>query len=315
MAFLDRCYAISPVPWAVPVVPLLKDGLFPLFVYSTADVLRVHGKRMGKRLLGVTSCLDECVLAASLALSAGVCRWEEVVFIGSPLHYSVFFFTPEGPVFLNARREIFTQSTWQELCAGSDQESLHQLHERLTVADRLICGDGLAMFPKGHVSGRRSSVKAGIDEVERFIGVSLPWLHPLPTEESDQAFDGWEAISAGFSGQALGVQKAVLERARQGGTPMLDAALYMFRHPEFCHPEVLRNAARKNFYAYFHAISATTLADVHSIVDGVPGRESFYGPGGRMALPDEVLAFGTASEAERNLLREIMHEHFAARAV
>jgi len=69
----------QPTPWLLPLIPLLQDGLFPLYVYGTADVLRAHGKRLGKHTLGVTSCLDECVLAASLAIAAGVCRWEDMI--------------------------------------------------------------------------------------------------------------------------------------------------------------------------------------------------------------------------------------------
>lgn len=317
MEFLSRCYEIQgdSVPWSLPLVPLLKNGQFPLYVYPTADVLHMMGKRSGKkRLLGVTSCLDECVLAASLALAAGVCRWEDVIFVGSALHYTVYITTGEGTVWFNARREFFTQDDWQKVCAESGPNgALSQLHVRLTIADRIITGQGVAVFPKNRLSGDRTVVSQSIAEVERFSGAQMPWLRPFPEGEGDHVFTGWQSVASGSVDGAHGVQQAVFERAKLGGTPMLDAALYMYRHPEFCHPEIIRHAARKNFYTYLHAVSASSLNDLHARVDAVPGRESVYGESGRIALPDEVLAFGTASEAERDLLREIMHEHFTAR--
>ncbi len=316
MEFLSRCYEIQgdSVPWSLPLVPLLKDGQFPLYVYPTADALRMLGRRAGKRLLGVTSCLDECVLAASLALAAGICRWEDIVFVGSALHYTVYIFTSEGAVWFNARREFFTEESWKSLCLeNSGNGTMQQLHARLTIVDRLIDGRGLAVFPKNHLSGERSSVLRSVTEVERFAGVEMPWLRPFPEGGGDHVFTGWEAVSEGLVKGSDGVQQAVLARARAGGSPLLDAALYMFRHPEFCHPEVLRHAARKNYFAYLHAVSSHTVDDIHAKVESIAGRESVYGSTGRIALPDEVLAFGTGNEAERNLLREIMHEHFAAR--
>jgi hypothetical protein len=317
MEFLSRCYEIQgdSVPWSVPLVPLLKDGQFPLYVYPTADTLRMLGRQSGrKRVLGVTSCLDECVLVASLALAAGVCRWEDIIFVGSALHYTVYILTPEGTAWFNARREFFTRDDWEKLCAGEGMGgALGQLHARLTIADRIISGRGVAVFPKNHLSGDRASVIQSIAHVEQFSGTPMPWLSPFPDGQGDQVFTGWESVASGFAGGARGVQQAVLDRARIGGTPMLDAALYMYRHPEFCHPEVIRHAARKNFYTCLHALSATSVGDLHARVDAVPGHESIYGDSGRIALPDEVLAFGTASEVERELLRSVMHEHFTRR--
>jgi len=301
-------------PWTLPLVPLLKDGLFPLYVYGTADVLRVHGRRLGKRTLGVTSCLDECVLAASLALAAGVCRWEDVIFLGSPFHYTVFLLTREGPVWFNAKREIFSTADWEQLCAGHDADGrTAHFTDKLVVADRLICGHGLAVMPEGRLAGDAGAVARAVAAIENFNGVPVPWLQPPPGHPGDHLFHGCEAIMAGWNGGAAGLQRAILARAHAGGAPVLEAALYMYRHPEFCHPEVLRQAARKNFYAYLHATAATSLDELHAMVDAIPGRESFYGGDGRMALPDEVLAFGTASDAERELLRSVMHEHFTAR--
>ena len=301
-------------PWTLPLLPLLQDGLFPLYVYGTADVLRAQGKRLGKHTLGVTSCLDECVLAASLALAAGVCRWEDIILVGSPLHYTVFFLTTQGTVWFNAKREIFTEAMWEEQCAGQDEKGrVRLLLDKLVIADRLICGNGLKVFPGSELTGNRDAVARAVGEVERFARAGLEWLHPVPEAGGDHFFAGVEFVSASCSGGFVQVQGAVLERAQQGGAPILEAALYMFRHPEFCQIEVLHEAAHTNFYTYLRAASAGSVEDVHAMVEAVPGRESFYGPGGRMALPDEVLAFGTGSEAERELLSMVMQEHVRAR--
>lgn len=308
------CDAGTARPTTMAMAPLLSDGLYPLYVHNTADVLRVQGRTVNKRTLGVTSCLDECVLAASLAVASGACRWEDMAFLGSPFHYTVFFFTSGGPVWFNAKREVFSQSSWIELCTGKDEAGRAQhLVEKLIIGDRLICGDGLAVFPRGHLAGDRRAVARAVLEVEHFAMAKLDWLGPIPESGEEHIFHGWEVVSSGLAGKAEGVQKAVLERAIKNDAPMLEAALYMYRHPEFCHPEVLFEAAQKNFYTFLKAASAETVEEVHALVEAVPGRESFFGPGGRIALPDEVLAFGTASEAERELLRRTMREHVLSR--
>jgi len=169
-------------------------------------------------------------------------------FVGSPLHYTVFFLTAQGSVWFNAKREIFTQGMWEEHCAGQDEEGrIRLLMDKLSIVDRLICGNGLKVFPGTELSGNRDAVARAVAEVERFAQARLEWLHPVPEGGGDHVFHGLEVVSADCAGGAGAIQQAVLECARQGGAPLLEAALYMFRHPEFCHSEVLLEAARTNF--------------------------------------------------------------------
>lgn len=301
-------------PWAESLKPLLHDGLFPLVVYGTVDVLRVQGRRLGKRALGVTSCLDECALAVAIAIAAGVCRWEDVVFLGSPLHYTVYIRTPDGGVWMNAKREMHTRSGWAEHCAGFEEEHrAREMTEMIGAVDRVICAQGLAVFPHGKLSGNRDAVARAVAEVETFVQARLHDLTPLPEDGEEHRFAGWEVIAKEPESSAHAVQTAVLHRARQGGSPILEAALYMFRHPEYCHAEILMDAARKNYYTFLKSASAGTSDDIHAMVEAVPVRESLYGPTGRLAMPDEVLSSGMANEAERELMRHILHGHMTAR--
>ncbi len=87
----------------------------------------------------------------------------------------------------------------------------------------------------------------------------------------------------------------------------------MFRHPEYCHADILMDAARKNYYTFLKSASAGTSDDIHAMIEAVPLRESLYGPTGRLAMPDEVLSSGMANEAERELMRHILHGHMTAR--
>jgi len=171
------------------------------------------------------------------------------------------------------------------------------------------CGEGLVVYPQNVLAGRREAVAAAIEAVEGFASTRLEWLHPLPEGAVREAYDGWDALGATHGGGAEDVQRAVLAQARQGPAPLMEAALYMFRHPEFCQSEVLLEAGRRNFYTYLRSAMADSVTDVAALVDSVRGRESLYGATGRMALPDEVLAFGTASNAERELLRRVLQEH------
>ncbi len=197
-------------PWAESLKPLLHDGLFPLVVYGTVDVLRVHGRRLGKRALGVTSCLDECALAVAIAIAAGVCRWEDVVFLGSPPHYTVYIRTTDGGVWMNAKREMHTRSGWAEHCAGFEEEHrAREMTDMIGAVDRVICGEGLAVFPKESYRAivppwpaRSPSWKASSRPTST---ISLP----LPEDGEEHRFAGWEVIAKEPGNSAHAVQTAV----------------------------------------------------------------------------------------------------------
>ncbi len=232
-----------------------------------------------------------------LAIAAGVCRWEDVVFLGSPLHYTVYVRTPDGGVDERKTRNAHALGLGGTLRRVRGGAPRPEMTEMIGAVDRVICAQGLAVFPHGKLSGNRDAVARAVAEVETFVQARLHDLTPARGRREEHRFAGWEVIAKEPGNSAHAIQTAVLHRARQGGSPILEAALYMFRHPEYCHADILMDAARKNYYTFLKSASAGTSDDIHAMVEAVPVRESLYGPTGRLAMPDEVLSSGMANEA------------------
>lgn len=299
------CEITDPTYWTFSFLPSLRHGQFPLYVYPTADTLAALSTVLpgtDRRVLGVTCCLDECVLAASLALATGVCRRDDLAFFGSPAHYTLMVRTVGGPVWFNAKRECFTCTAWAETI-GADRAAAFL--RRLFLFDRLITPTAWAIYPAGPCFDPEEKLPGWVEEAERFVGAPVPWLRPVPaTTEKARAVSGFPDLPV--HARAAGAEAAIIAATRTGDAPVARAGLFAFRHPEFCDPEGLAEAANAGFRVFLKAAEVLSPADADAIVRAIPGRTSIYGEGGRMALPDEVLAFRTGSEAERELLRETL---------
>ncbi|PKN35143.1 MAG: hypothetical protein CVU61_05615 [Deltaproteobacteria bacterium HGW-Deltaproteobacteria-19] len=295
---------------------LIDNGAAPRYVYPTVDVILAYGrflKDMKTHPLGMTSCLDECVLIASLALASGSCRMEDVVFVGSPLHYTLYLFPDDGGYMFNAKREFFSRPAWLELTGGDRERSSRMFLERLYICDRIITPFGYCVFPDGPATippGRMAEVAERIalflsahpKEISQALETSRRAGAPGP--------DGAECIDTALPMGREAIEAAIL----RGTTPdrdvsVLDAALYAFRHPLVREPALYREAAMRGFKSFILSGGVSCVEDAQEIADGIAGRESIYGPTSRIAMPDEVLAFDTANDEERDLLVETLLRH------
>ncbi|MGV8079545.1 MAG: hypothetical protein AB2L22_05755 [Syntrophales bacterium] len=294
---------------------LIDNGAAPRFVYPTVDVILAYGrflKDMKAHPLGMTSCLDECVLIASLALASGSCRMEDIVFVGSPLHYTLYLF-PDGEGYMfNAKREFFSRPAWLDLTGGDPERSSRMFLEKLTICDRIITPFGYCVFPDGPATIAPGRMAETGERIARFLS-ARPAEISRALETSRRAGSpgpaGPERIETALPRGREAVEDAMLRGTENRDVSVLDAALYAFRHPRVREPALYREAAMRGFKSFILSGGVSCVEDAREIADGIAGRESIYGPSSRLAMPDEVLAFETANEEERDLLVETLLRH------
>ncbi|QLA18671.1 hypothetical protein [Desulfolutivibrio sulfoxidireducens] len=299
-------FSFSPL-----MLEFLKMGAFPQYVYPTIDVILAHGhllRDIPSRPRGMTSCLDECLLLAALALATQSCSPHDIVFLGSPLHYTLFLF-PEGTngYWFNAKREFFDAESWASLCRESGGSSNRELfYDKMYLYDRLISLRGYCIFPKG-----RSTFPAGLlgtltGKIERFLGAALEWTRAgIDLALDDRSVEADEeriitAIDRCASGAE--VREGLRRVMAQGPSPLALASMYAFRSVDVPDRGNYVSAALNDYKTYVLAATILGFEDALSLVRGIPGRESILKGPERIALPDEVMFFRAASEKERLLL-------------
>lgn len=294
---------------------VVEYGVVPRYIYPTVDVMLAHGamlKHVGKDCLGLTSCLDECVLIASLALALGWCGMDELAFVGSPFHYAVFLF-PGGRGFLfNSKREFFSKEDWLERSGGQPDRSSRTFTEKLLVCDRIITPYGYCVFPGGPTTITSDRMEYEASRITGFLGSRPPEVAQAVTEAVSAHAGGQrgaECVDRAVPSGRGGIESVLLKEASNDYMEILEAALYAFRHPRVRDPELFGEAAMQGFKSYILSGLVAGLEDAREIADGVVGRESIYGDSSRLAMPDEVLFFNTANERERQLLIETLLRH------
>ena len=314
-------YAMKIMAWAYELVKekrpggpmlleFLKMGLFPEFVYPTVDIILAHGPRLSShpnRPLGMTCCVDECTLIACLALVLRCCRLDDIVFLGSPFHYTLFLF-PEGSdgFWFNAKREYFDSSGWASLNQGCSPAVVTEAFmSRMVVFDRIITPRGYWIFhePESNLGPER--IACLLSKIEHFLGIALNELSPtidkgLPRQSEpleDEVLPAMDECDS--SGAAAWHIRALAEKH---GAPVAAASLYTFRQLEVPELGVYVSAALSGYQAWLRSAEVLSVSDAVALVQGVRGRDSIFGASDRIALPDEALVFNTASDNERVLL-------------
>ena len=284
---------------------LLDNGTFPNFIYSNVDMILAHGQRLQSlpsHPLGLSTCLDECLLIASLAVAGGLCALEDIALIGSPFHYTLFLFRGDAGWWFNAKRDIFTPEDFSAVCQDTGKTGRQDAFDlRIVAVDRLIAADGYTLFGHGRSSlphGRLSSI---LERISRFLGVhpkqlAVDTISEWTSEESPSLLDGL-ADCHGASAFA-----AALENCARRGNALAASARCAFRLRGAAPLDAYVAASMKGYRVYLQSALAGNLEEALSMVRSIPGREPVFADLGRIALPDEVLLFQTASPDERILL-------------
>jgi hypothetical protein len=295
---------LGTVAWAPTVLEFLKVGLFPEYVYPTVDVILALGPLLGdlpNKPLGMTSCADECMLIASLALALKCCKPEDIIFLGSPFHYSLFLF-PEGSdgFWFNAKREFFDARSWASLHHGSPAENVRRaFDDRMWFVDRVITPHGYCIFPKGETTLAREEVQRLEERMNRFLGMEIAFPRGVPNFAEVRNERELPSLEGCESGEEFAGRMQYLIETK--GDPLAAASCYTARRLDVPDPGIYVAAAQTGYKTLLRSAEVLTVEDAVSLVGGIPGRESIFGATGRIALPDEVFLFNTACDNERAL--------------
>ena len=306
--------------WAPLLLEFLEMGLFPEYVYPTMDVVLAHGallRHLPSHPLGMTSCVDECILIAALALATQSCGLDDILFLGSPFHYSLFIF-PEGSegFWFNAKRELFDESGWRSLCRdGSITAKREAFESRMLIFDRLITPRGYCVFPKRRITLTTERLKVLVERLSGFLGLDPEQMLPefdQCLEDAKTSENGETRIIEGpyTSGAAIIEQLDTL--ITENADPVALASRYAFRSLDVPNPEAYVKAALSGYETYIRAAEVSDLDDALAMVRNIPGTVSILHGPERVALPDEVLLFQTASDDERVLLLYTLLMHSPA---
>ena len=303
---------------------------------------RRHLHRGKHKPLGVTSCADEAVLSAALAWAAGHVPLEGVVVFGSPLHYSTLVERHGRGYWFNGKREYHDAESWARVCGshggdspaqacgshggdapaqacGShDAESRAQdcappgaaavqkaFEARQQGLDRLVTPLGGHRFHTNESTLSAARLARTGEWLTRFFGAELRPIaearergirfSPDPLDETclralDEATD------------AAAVRRLLKELAREYPGSIMELAHYAFRDLWVEHPEAYVEAAARGHLTRGRAAGIASLAGALDVVREVAGRDSIFDDLERIALPDEVLLFGTGTHRDRALL-------------
>lgn len=312
MAIIRQGIVITRNKDANFVIGLIDNSTAPRYIYPTVDMILSYAPTLQEvkpPVLGMTACLDECLLIASLALAAGLCKMEDIVLVGSPLHYTLYLFPDEAGYMFNAKREFFRRQDWGKQSGGHSEASSRLFLEKLFVCDRIITPFGYCVFPDGPATMTPERMETIIAKISRFLAATPQELtQALAVVHKVRAtgLPGAERIDCVPVLSCATIEAAVLAGK---DNPLLEAALYAFRHPAVGETEIYREAALRGFRSYILSGAVLCPADAREIVDGLSGNKSIYGQSSRLAMPDEVLAFDTANDEERKLLEETLLSH------
>jgi len=235
------------------------------------------------------------------------CSFDDIVFLCSPFHYTLFLF-PEGSdgFWFNAKREYFDSRGWARLNEGCSQAALAEAFmSRMVVFDRLITPRGSWIFHKEESNLGPERIDFLLSKIGRFLGTKLKELLPnigqgLPRQREPLEDDVLPAMDEYESSGA--VARHIRALVEKNCAPVVASSLYTFRQIEVPEPGVYVSAALSGYKVWLRSAEVLSVSDAVALVQGIRGRESVFGACDRIALPDEVLVFNTASDNERVLL-------------
>lgn len=290
----------------------LSNGAFPKYVYPVADIVEAYALRTGGgtgSVLGWTSCADECILLAALAVKLGLCALKDVVLLGSPLHYTLFLLCGEDTYWFNAKREMLDGGTWAEKRGSSASERQRTFLEKIYVYDRMITPFGSCIFTQRKSTLAAESVTAVIGRICDFLGFEPAELvafaaDPPPALQRPESTE----VNREIEGTCLPQRVRELSKEAASGS-LAAAARYAYRSLDVPEPMHYAAAAKSSFKAFVEGAQVFCADDALELVRAIPDRRSVLQGGNRIAMPDEVFYFQTASEVERALLFYTLLSH------
>lgn len=280
--------------------PYYQQGKFPRLKNETFEVMNaferlpeLEGKRAGK-------CIGLTMLWAAAACVWGRFSPKKIAIIGNRAHMFGFIDEEEGHLLNNTK--------WFNSTRITNQSELSEFVRHVTSnsATSFVYSPGAGMC---HCSAGKSTLP---DATCNQIGHRLSQFVAKPVKQGPHDLVEYHTPDhnlpnplAFASAQEFGEHIHMFARCQPGS--VYEFAVYAYRSLQVDHPEVYAIAALRDPNTKELAADISSLEDALQIVRDIPGTESIFGTPSsdmpeRIAMPDEVLTFQTASAAERALL-------------
>lgn len=300
-----------------PVFGRIREGAFPAYFYGTIDVVRANRKATGKphaSVKGLTSCVDETAIFASLAMTMPAGAIDNIVALAGPSHTSAFGWNGDGEAWwFYGKNRLFFAQAWRDHVAEGTAADVQACFDALlgdfsrivSAAGTFDLETGEADLPDAHID----EIAAKLDE---FFGIRLRQVaEGLSRPRQRRAEDPL----APYLRSLLGVSSIAQVQERIGNSQ--DAAcqgvLSAFRSLAVAdlHPYVAAALAQPNSARL--ALSLRTLDDALVAVSGIRQADSMLGSRDRIAMPDETLRFRAGTDRDKALLLSTLLAHMEAR--
>ena len=299
------------LPAQDPLLRSIDEGTFPCYVYGTIDELVAHRRMLGRpsgRPRGLSSCLDEAALLSSFLAAQPLADIHGIVLLGSAAHYTVLSWTgePDGADFragwFYGKNTLLTDEDYRRIIAQDYAgDAALAFADRMPVVDFILSRRGT-----WHLTQGRSSIPAServelVSVLDAFFGGRLEVIDDAVrrtrADERPSAFDELIAACAQETSHA-GVRPAVLRKPSAAA----QEALACHRDMQYLDLSHFQAAAQRGTMMRTARLEARNADDVARRISSIAGTQSPFRPAGMLAMPEEVLRYGTGTPQDRELL-------------
>ncbi len=296
-----------------PLMARIKLGYFPAFFYGNIDIVLANKTLLGQKSSapkGVTSCLDEVAIFASLAMTMPGGSVANVISLSSAAHYTAFGWLPNGEAWwLYGKNKLYSRQDWSDLVTQQFNGDAQQAFDfYLKDIERVVCVTGTFDLTSGQTSISQEHLAEILAQLDHFFGVRLTQMtdgisKPRNTEHASPFAPILRAL---LGSQSLEWTREYL--LTQQDSRLLEV-LYSFRSLELQDLSPYLNVARQQPLCKVLGRSLTTRQEAIDLVKSIEGCASIFKDRNRIAMPDETLRLKTGTDRDKALLLHTLIEH------
>ena len=296
-------------------IDLIEQRKFPAYTYGTVDETWAYRRLLQRRKhkpFGLTCCLDEAAIFSALLFTLAEHSVDDVAFLGSPTHYTVFTSHGNATWWFYSKHELFSPASWAGLVAEKyrgDKQTAFDDH--LPDFDRVITASGSYSLPTGKNSMPESRLAATLQQIEAFFSFRPSQLDRA-LQRPPHSVDGLDVSQVvSDAASAQGAQEArirIRQAALDHGSVTALRALYTYRTLDVPDLSAYLWAARHSSQVSDRLPRVETIDDAMRSVSAIAGDESIFEDSNRIAMPDESVRFATGTSRDKALLLHVLLE-------